>query len=78
VKEGRRRIKKGNRTPHGKRQLSPDLLIIAIQIVVMWNLRVILIFISLMTKDVDQFFRYLSAIRDSSVENYFLALHPVF
>jgi hypothetical protein len=49
--------------------LSPEVLILAIMIGVRWNLRVILICISLITKDFDHFFRCFSAIRDSSVVN---------
>jgi hypothetical protein len=40
-----------------------------VKIGVRWNLRVILVCISLMTKDVEHFFRCFSAIGDSSVEN---------
>ena len=49
--------------------LSPEVLILAILIGVRWNLRVILICISLITKDFEHFFRCFSAIRDSSVVN---------
>jgi hypothetical protein len=54
-------------SPHPRQHLSPEFLILTD---VRWNLRVILICISLMTKDVDHFFRCLSAIRVSSVENF--------
>jgi hypothetical protein len=48
-----------------------EFLIFAIAILtgVRWNLRVILICISLMTKDVEHFLKCSSAIQDSSVEN---------
>jgi hypothetical protein len=43
--------------------LSPEVLILAILIGVRWNLRVVLICISLITKDYEHFFRCFSAIR---------------
>jgi hypothetical protein len=49
--------------------LSPEVLILSILIDIRWNLRVILICISLITKDFEHFFRYFSVIRDSSVVN---------
>ena len=49
--------------------LSPEYLILAILTGMRWNLRVILICISLMIKDVEHFFRCFSAIRYSSGEN---------
>ena len=42
--------------------LSPSFFILAMLICVRWNLRVILIFIFLMTKEVEHSFRYFSAI----------------
>jgi hypothetical protein len=36
---------------------------------VRWNLRVILIWISLITEDVEHFFKCFSAIQESSIEN---------
>jgi hypothetical protein len=49
--------------------LSPKFLILAILIGVKWNLRVNLIYISLITKDFEHFFRCFSALRDPSVVN---------
>ena len=49
--------------------LSPEFLILAILNGVRWNLRFILICISLMIKDVEHFFRCFSALRYSSLEN---------
>jgi hypothetical protein len=57
-------------SPHpGQHQLSPEFLILDILTGVRWNLRVALICISLMIKDVEQFFRCFSAIWYSLVEN---------
>jgi hypothetical protein len=51
-------------SPHPHQHLlSPEFLILAILIGVRWNLRVILICISLITKDFEHFFRCFSAIR---------------
>ena len=49
-------------------KLSSVFLILAILTHERWNLRVILIYISLMTKDVEYFLKCLSAILDSSLE----------
>ena len=49
--------------------LSPENLILAILTAIRWNLRVVLICISLITKDFEHFFRGFSAIQDFSVEN---------
>jgi hypothetical protein len=48
--------------------LSPEVLILAILIHVRWSLRVILICISLITKDFEHFFKCISAIPDSCFE----------
>jgi hypothetical protein len=58
-------------SPHPHQHLlSPEFLILAILTGVKWNLRVLLICISLMIKDAEQFFRCFSAIWYSAVENY--------
>jgi hypothetical protein len=49
--------------------LSPEFFILAILTGVRWNLRVVLIYNSLMTKDAKHFFRCFSALRVSSGEN---------
>ena len=57
-------------SPHPCQHLmSPEFLILPILTGVRWNLRVVLICISLMIKDVEHFFRCFSAIRYSSGEN---------
>jgi hypothetical protein len=57
--------------------LSPEFLISAILTGVRWNLRVVLICISLTIKDAEHFFRCFSAIQYSSGENS-LSLSPIF
>jgi hypothetical protein len=58
--------------------LSPEFLILAILTSVKWNLKVVLICISLMIKDVEHFFRCFSAIQYSSVENSLFSSAPHF
>ena len=58
--------------------LSPKFLILATLTGVRWNLRVILICISLMIKDAGHFFRCFSAIRYSSGENSLFSSEPIF
>jgi hypothetical protein len=66
-------------SPHPHQHLlSPEFLIIAILTGVRWNLRVVLICISLMIKDVEHFFRCFSAIQYSSDENSLFSSVPHF
>jgi hypothetical protein len=58
--------------------LSPEFLILAIQTGVRWNLRFVLICISLMIKDVEHLFRCFSAIWYSSGENSLFSSEPHF
>jgi hypothetical protein len=58
--------------------LSPKFLILAILTVVRWNLRVVLICISLMIKDAEHFFRCFLAIWYSSAENSLFSSEPHF
>ena len=58
--------------------LSPEFLILAILPGVRWNLRDVLICISLMIKDAEHFFRCFSAIRYSSVEDSLFSSEPHF
>jgi hypothetical protein len=62
-------------SPHPHQHLlSPEFLILVILTGVRWNLRVVLICISLMIKDAKHFFRCFSAIWCSSGENHKLLL----
>jgi hypothetical protein len=57
-------------SPHpGQQLLSYEFFILDILTCVRWNLRVVLIGVFLMTKEVRHFFRSFSAILDASVEN---------
>jgi hypothetical protein len=66
-------------SPHPHQHLlSPEFLILDILTGVRWDLRVVLICISLMIKDVEHFLRCFSAIWYSSVENSFFSSVPQF
>ena len=66
-------------SPHPSQHLlSPVFLILVILNCVRWNLRVVLICISLMIKDAENFFRCFSAIRYSSGENSLFSSEPHF
>jgi hypothetical protein len=66
-------------SPHPHQHLlSPEFLNLAILTCVRWNLRVVLICISLMIKDAEHFFRCFSAIRCFSGENSLFSSEPHF
>jgi hypothetical protein len=66
-------------SPHlSQHVLSPEFLILAILTLLRWNLRVVLICISLMIKDVEHFFKGFSTIQVSSVENSLFSSVPHF
>ena len=58
--------------------LSLEFLILAILMGVRWNLRVVLICMSVITKDIEHFFKCFLAIRQPSVENYLFSTAPHF
>jgi hypothetical protein len=58
--------------------LSPEVLILAILSVIKWNLRVILICNSMITKDFEHFFKCFLAIQYSSVVNSWFSSIPHF
>ena len=58
--------------------LSHEFFILGILTGVRWNLRVVLICISLMTKEVEHFFRYFSGFAIPQVKILCLALYPIF
>jgi hypothetical protein len=63
--------------PH-QHLLSPEFLTLAILTGVRWNLRVVLICISLMTEDVEHFFKCFSVLQYSSVANSLFSSEPHF
>ena len=58
--------------------LSPEFLMLVILTGVRWNLRVVLICIAMMTKDIEHFFRCFSVLQVSSVENSLFSSVPHF
>jgi amino acid permease len=58
--------------------LSPEDLVLVFLIGIRWNLRVTLIYISLITKDFEHFFRCFSAIQDLSVVKSWFSSIPHF
>jgi hypothetical protein len=66
-------------SPHPRQHpQSPEIFILAILTGVRWNLRIVLICISLMIKDVEHLLRCFSALRYFSVENYLFISVPQF
>ena len=66
-------------SPHPHQHLlSPEFFILAILPGVRWNLRVVLICISLLIKDVEQFFRCFSSFWYSSGKNSLFSFEPHF
>jgi hypothetical protein len=66
-------------SPHPHQHLlPPEFWVLAILTGVKWNLRVVLICISLVINDVEHFFRYFSAIWYSSGENSLFSSEPHF
>jgi len=66
-------------SPHIRQLLlSPEIFILAILTCVRWNLSVVLIYISLMTKNVEYFFRSFSAIQYSPAVNTLFSSVPHF
>ena len=63
--------------PH-EHLLSSEFWILVNLTCVRWNLRVVLICISLMAKDVEHFLRCFSAIRVPQLKTFCLALYPIF
>ena len=58
--------------------LSPEFFILAILTGMRWNLSIVLICISLVTKDVEHFFRCFSALRITSIEDFLFSSVPHF
>jgi hypothetical protein len=66
-------------SPHAcQHLLSPEFFMLATLTGVRWNLRVVLIWISLMTKDLEHFFRSSRPLGIPQLRNLCLALYPIF